>query len=132
MAENNKTALLKVALMILAIVSIIYGLLFFIIPGVMVNLTGGNAVDLVWLRWPGGLLIALGIGNIMVFRRPEKQDVWVLVSALGTLLAGLAMIYSLIFNETSGNKVNLVISIVIHLVVSCLLWIGRQQAKDIL
>ena len=49
MAQSNNVTLLKVALVILAIVSIIYGLGYLIVPGTLVTLSGGNPVDFGWL-----------------------------------------------------------------------------------
>ncbi len=64
---------LKVVLVIYAIVSLVYGLGFLFTPGMLVSMAGGEPVDFAWLRWPGGVLIALGIGALLVFRmqRPE-------------------------------------------------------------
>ena len=53
---------LKVVLVIYAIVSLVYGFGFLFTPGMLVSMAGGEPVDFAWLRWPGGVLIALGIG----------------------------------------------------------------------
>ncbi len=132
MAEHNNVTLLKVMLMINAIFTIIYGIVMFFVPGLLVSFSGGNPVELLSLRWPGGVLIALGIGNFMVSRKPEKQGIWVLISALGTLLTGLAILYSWIMKEGSGSAVSIAMPAICNLVISILLWLGRQRAKDIL
>jgi hypothetical protein len=132
MSQSNNVALLKVALVILAIVSIIYGIFYLIFPGTLVALSGGNPVDFAWLRWSGGVIIALGIGVLMVFRKPEKQGIFVFMSALSTLLAGLGLLCSWIMNEYSGSTMFIAVPTILLLVISCLLWWGRQQAKGIL
>ena len=132
MAQSNNVTLLKVALVILAVVSIIYGLGYLIVPGAMVTLSGANPVDFGWLRWPGGVLIALGIGALMVFRKPEKQGIFVFMSALSTSLAVLAKLCSWIMGEYTESTIFIVVPIIILLVISCLLWWGRQRAKGIL
>ena len=84
------------------------------------------------MRWPGGVIIAFGIGALMVFRKPEKQGIFVFSIALASLLAGLGLLTSLILNESSGTMMFAVVPIVLMLVVSGLLWWGRQRAKTIL
>jgi hypothetical protein len=64
----------------------------------MITLSGANPVDFEWRRWPGGVIIALGIGALLVVRKPEKQNIFVFICALSTLLAGLGKLYYLIMN----------------------------------
>jgi hypothetical protein len=132
MAENDKTTMLKVVLIIVAVVSIVYGVGFLFVPGVWVKISGGNPVDYGWLRWPGGVIIALGIGSLMVARKPEKQGIFVFTSALATLLAGLGMLYSWIMREGTGTIMFHAFSTILLLVLSGLLWWGRGRAKGIL
>ncbi len=132
MAQSNNVKLLRVVLVILAVVSIIYGLGFLIVPGMWVTLSGGNPVEFGWLRWPGGIIIALGIGALQVFRKPEKQGIFVFMSALSTLLAGLGILYSWIMKEYSGSTMFIAVPTILLLVISIFLWWGRQRAKGIL
>jgi hypothetical protein len=113
MAQSNNVTLLKVVLVILAVVSIIYGLGYLIVPGAMVTLSGANPVDFGWVRWPGGILIALGIGAFMVFRKPEKQGIFVFMSALSTSLAVLAKLCSWIMGEYTESTIFIVVPIII-------------------
>jgi uncharacterized membrane protein len=132
MAQSNNETLLRVALVILAVITIIYGIGFLIVPGTMVTLSRGNPVNFGWLRWPGGVIIALGIGALMVFRKPEKQGIFVFMSALSTLLAGLGLLYSWIMKEYTESTLFIAVPTILILVISCLLWWGRQRAKGIL
>jgi hypothetical protein len=132
MAQSDDVKLLRVALVVCAVVAIIYGIFYWIVPGVVVALSGGNPVDFGWLRWSGGVIIAIGIGALMVFRKPEKQGIFVFMSALGTLLSGLGLLYSWIMNEYSSSTVFIAVPTILMLVISCLLWWGRQRAKGIL
>jgi hypothetical protein len=132
MAQSNNVTLLKVTLVILAVVTIIYGIGFLIVPGTMVTLSRGNPVNFGWLRWPGGVIIALGIGALMVFRKPEKQGIFVFVSALSTLLAGLGLLCSWIMKEYTESTLFIAVPTILILVISFLLWWGRQRAKGIL
>ena len=132
MAQNNGTKTLKVVLVIYVIVVLVYGLGLFFIPGVLAKISGGDPVDLSWLRWSGGVLIGLGIGALLVFRDPAKQGVFVTTISLGTLLTGLGLLYSWIVHEYSAATWFIALPAIIVLVVSALLWWSRQKAKGIL
>lgn len=132
MAQNKDPKMLKVVLIIFAFVALIYGLGYLFIPGVLVTIHGSEPIDLSWIRWSGGLLIALGIGAILVFRNPAKQGIFITTISLGTLLSGLGLLYSLLIHEYSGPTLSTVIPTAILLVLSGLLWRSRQLAKEIL
>ena len=131
MMQNKNLTLLKVALIIFVIVTIVYGLCYVFIPQVLVEMSGGEPVHPSWLRWSGGTIIALGIGAVMVLRNPAKQDIFIITIALGTLFAGLALLYTWIF-EMAVEVWFTAMPTIILLVNSALLWWGRQQAKEIL
>ncbi len=132
MAQKNSSALLRVVLVIFAIIALIYGIGYLFVPGFWVRMSDSGPVDYGWLRWPGGVIIALGIGALMVFRKPEKQGIFVFTIALGSLLSGLGLLASFILKEGSGTMMSIVVPIVLLLVVSGLLWWGRKRAKTIL
>jgi hypothetical protein len=132
MANDNGTKTLKCVLVIYTIVVWVYGLCLFFIPGVLAKIAGGNPVDLGWLRWPGGILIAFGIGALLVRSNPAKQGIFVLSISLGTLLSGLALLYSWIVHEYSAGMWFIALATIVVLVLSALLWWGRQKAKAIL
>ena len=132
MAQNKDTKMLKVILVIFAVINLIYGLGNLIIPDVLMDLYGSSPVDFGWIRWTGGPLIALGFGAILVFRNPTKQGIFVTTIALGSLILGLGLLYSLLTHEYSGYSLSLVIPTAISLVLSGLLFWSRQLAKDIL
>jgi hypothetical protein len=132
MAQNDNVKVLKVTLIILAVISFVYGFCFLFVPGLLVSLSKGNPVELGWLRWPGGVIIALGIGSLMVSSKPEKQGIFVTSAALSTLFSGLGMLYSWIMKEGSGAIWFTALPTCILLALSGLLWWGRGQAKGIL
>ncbi len=131
MTKNENLLLLKIILVIFTVVALVYGLCYFIIPDALVKLSGSEPVFHGWLRWSGGVLIALGVGTIMVFRKPEKQDPFVVTIALGSLLTGLALVYAWITAEEGAIWFTALPAILI-LVISALLWWSRYQARDIL
>ena len=132
MTEKSNSGILKIALLIYAIVCLIYGLGFFIVPDSLVELSGGAPVFHGWLRWSGGVIIALGIGAILTYLKPKGQGIFVTTIAIGSLLAGLALIWTWINIEEGSNVWFTAAPAIVLLALSGLLWWGRQTAKDIL
>ena len=132
MSQNDNVKMLKFSLMLSAIVSLVYGLGFLLIPNTLVKLSGGNLVEVSWLRWPGGVIIGWAIGTLMVFSKPEKQNIFVTSIALAHLLSGLGLLYSWIMQEYSGATWFVSIPTCLLLILSALLFWGRNQSKGIL
>jgi hypothetical protein len=69
----------------------------------------------------------------MVFRNPLKQGTFVTMIALGTLICGLTLLYSLFYESTGiGKTWATATPAIITLILSSLLWVSLKQAKDIL
>ena len=132
MAQNDNVKVLKFTLIIFAVIALVYGFGFLFVPGLLVKLSGGNPVEFGWLRWSGGIILALGIGCLMVSRKPEKQGIFVTSMALVTLFSGLGILYSWIMQEYSGATWFMALPTCLMLVLSALFWWGRGQAKGIL
>ena len=132
MTEKSNSGILKIALLIYAVVCLIYGLGFFIVPDSLVELSGGAPVFHGWLRWSGGVIIALGIGAILTYLKPKGQGIFVTTIAIGALLAGLAMLWSWINIEEGANVWFTALPTIVLLAMSGLLWWSRQTAKKIL
>ena len=132
MAQNDDVKVLKFALMIAAIVSLVYGLCYLLVPSILVKLAGGSPVEASWLRWSGGVIIAWAIGALMVYSKPEKQNIFVTYLALAHLLSGLGLLYSWIMQEYSGATWFIAIPTCLILILSALLFWGRNKAKGIL
>jgi len=132
MAEKSNSGILKIALLIYAVVCLIYGLGFFIVPDSLVELSGGEPVFHGWLRWPGGVIIALGIGAILAYLKPKGQGIFVTTIAIGALLAGLAMLWAWLNIEEGANVWFTALPTIVLLALSGLLCWSRQKAKNIL
>ena len=132
MAEKSSSGILKISLLIFAVVCLIYGLGFMLVPDSLVELSGGEPVFHGWLRWPGGVIIGLGIGAILTYLKPKGQGIFVTTIAIGTLLAGLAMLWGWITIEEGANVWFTALPTIVLLVLSGLLWWSRQEAKNIL
>ncbi len=132
MAENKNLGFLKIVLIIYAIVCLVYGLGFFFFPDTLVNMSGGDPVYHGWLRWPGGVIVAVGIGTILVFLKPKGQGIFVTTIALACLFTGIALVWAWLTIEEGSNVWFTAIPAIVLLALSGLLWWSRQLAKDIL
>lgn len=131
MANGKNPTFLKVVLVITAIVNAVYGIGYFFAPDFLVNLSGGDPVFHGWLRWSGGVLIALAVGSVMVALKPKNQCAFVTTVALGSLLIGIALVWAWITIDV-GKVWFTALPAILALLISLLLWWSRQQAKDIL
>jgi uncharacterized membrane protein YobD (UPF0266 family) len=132
MTERKNEGFLKTVLVIYFVVVLVYGILYFLVPDFLVKLSGGAPVFHGWLRWSGGLLIALGVGAILVFNNPKNQGIFVTTIALGCLITGLALVWTWMNTEEGAHIWFTAFPAIVTLVLSGLLWWARQQAKDIL
>ena len=131
MEQKKSVTLLKVTLIIYAVIALVYGLCYFLIPEKLVEFSGSDPIPSPWLRWAGGVIIGLGVGAILVFRNPAKQYIFVFTLALSTLLTGLALVYAWIF-EIASDLWFTALPAILLLVVSALFWWSLFQAKDAL
>ena len=132
MAEKSNSGILNIALLIYAVVCLIYGLGFFVVPDSLVELSGGEPIFDGWLRWSGGVLISLSIGAILTYLKPKGQGIFVTTIALGALLAGLAMLWAWVNLEEGASVWFTALPTIVLLALSGLLWWSRQTAKNIL
>ena len=131
MAENKNVKLLKITLILFAVLTLMYGLVYLFFPETYVKFVGSDPIPSAWIRWIGGILIGLGIGAIMVFRKPRNQGIFVKTMAIGTLIDALAQMYSTFFESVSNIWFDLIPELVL-LTISVLFWISLKQAKAIL
>ena len=133
MTKTKISPLLKVALIIFALVALFYGLTYMFIPQFHVQMAGDDVIPSGWLRWFGPILIALGIGTIMVLRKPEKQGPFVKTLAIGTILCGPTLLYSAFFEyEGIGQLESTIVPAAVLIILSVMLWVGAMQSKKLL
>lgn len=133
MEKIKGSQLLRITLVIFIVIALLYGFVYLVIPQVEVKASGSDPVPSGWLRWSGGILIALGIGAVMVLRNPAGQGIFITTMALGTLLCGLALLYTVLFEFTgAGNIMHTLIPAIVNLILSALFWISLKQAKELL
>lgn len=131
MEKQNKTGLVKAALAFFAVLCFIYGISYLFFPQSLVEISGGEPIKSVWLRWSGAILLALATGAFRAYKQPEKQELLVYTFALGTLFSGLAMLYSLLFEMLSETWFT-ALPTILTLACSALLWLSLSKSKEIL
>ena len=103
MSQNNGLKNLKLALLSYIVFNLFYGVSFLFFTGLLVSMSGSSEpVNLSWIRWAGGPLLALGLGAIPVYRNPSKQGPFVTTATLSALLGGLGLLYSKIFDHSTS------------------------------
>jgi hypothetical protein len=132
MAENKNVGFLKIVLLIYAVVCLVYGIGYLLVPNLLVNMSGGQPVFHGWLRWSGGVLIALGIGAILVYINPQHQGIFVTTITLGCLLCGLGLLWALFNLEKGAKPWFTVLPTIVVFALAILLWLSRAKAKEIL
>lgn len=132
MAEIKNVVFLKIVLIIFAVVCLIYGLGYLIVPDSLVSMSGGQPVFHGWLRWSGGVLVALGVGALFSYLNPQNQGIFVTTLALGCTLSGLALLWAWINPEKDTKIWFTALPAIIVLVLAVLLWWTRIRAKEIL
>jgi len=132
MAEK-KNQLLKISLVLFAISTLGYGLIYLFFPEWEIKSSGSVPFPAGWIRFVGPVYIALGIGSIMVLRNPSKQGIFITSICIGAFLQGLTLIYTAMFEyEEMGNILRTLIPAFFLLILSVLFFISLKKSKEIL
>ena len=133
MISNGNSKLLKVTLIIFSLIAFIYGFIYLVAPQLSVEASGGDPVASGWLRWIGGILFSLSIGGIMTIRKPNKQGIFISTLTIGSLLGGLALLYSGIFEQEGlGDIWYTIIPGIVLILLFILFLISLKQSKELL
>jgi len=131
--SEKKNHLLKISLVLSAIILVGYGISYLFFPEAQIEMSGGEPIPFFWINWFGGVMLALGIGCILVLRNPVKQGIFVTTVCLGSLITALSLYHQYIFlYDDSYNMLNALIPAIILTVMAILLWLSLRQSKDIL
>ena len=131
--SEKKNLLLKISLLLFALYTLANGVIYLFFPEYEISSSGSEPFPPGWIRWFGGIFIALGIMSVLAFRNPVKQGIFVLSVAIGSLIVGLTLFYTVMFEyEGIGDiKFTLMPAILIS-INSILFWISLRLSKDIL
>ncbi len=132
MSQNEGLKKLKVALVFSILINLVYGIGFFITPWLLRDMAGGNPVDLGWIRWSGGVLLALAVGGIQAYQKPSGQKPMITTLTVAPILTSIGLLYPLLFEEYSVHTWFIVMPCVITFALFVLMMWGMQATKDIL
>lgn len=130
--DQQASPVLKAGLLLGCIITLVYGLIFFLIPNQFVAFSGGDPVAAAWLRWPGGMLIAVAVSNGLVYRSPARQGIWVIFGMLSFALVGLALLFSWLTGEYTVDTVNIAFPALLDLIMAVVLYLGWQSSQELL
>jgi hypothetical protein len=114
----------NVALRAAAIVGVIYGIGFFLMPSTMLQLSGdpGAPTNSGWVRWAGGFVLGIAFGPWLASEGWVKEQPFVAGLAVAYTLSGLALLYSVVSGEYAGAAWFIWMPIVILAVLAPIMW----------
>ncbi len=113
--------MIKNSLLLIAIFSLIYGLIFLIIPGFFVELSQAEHINIAWLRNIGASITGvLFIGLLAVYLKPSKNYDLFLIITITSILQTLGLIFSRFYNEFSAQKIIIIDLTIYSAIIVCL------------
>jgi hypothetical protein len=97
------------SLILIALFSLIYGLIFLLIPNFFVELSEAKPINVAWLRNIGASISGvLFVGLLLVYLKPSKNYDLFLIITITSILQTLALIFSRFYNEFSAQKMTII------------------------
>ena len=130
---DRGSRLLQVALWVYLVDALAFGVVIFFMPEFTVETLGdAPGFDYWWVRWAGGLLLALALGAALVVRRPRGQGAMVIVFATALFLVGVGLLWSWLAGQYDGAAWFLVLTLAATFPVSALLWYAFLKNREVL
>jgi hypothetical protein len=119
-----KTEASTVALRAAAIVGVIYGFGFLLMPSAVLQLSGdpGVPANPGWVRWAGGFVLGIALGPWLASEGWVKEQPFIAGLAAGYTLSCLALLYSVVSGEYGGAAWFIWMPIVILGVLAPIMW----------
>tara|TARA_Y100000748_G_scaffold246839_1_gene211368 strand:- start:68 stop:451 length:384 start_codon:yes stop_codon:yes gene_type:complete len=116
--------MIRKSFLIIGILSLIYGLIFFLIPDWFINLSKAENTNIAWLRNIGASIVGiLFFGNLFIFLQPSGKIHLLRIILITSFLQTLALIYSRIFNEFSAKSLIIIdLTILLAIIVTIYLF----------
>lgn len=131
--SEKKNLLLKISLLLFALYTLVNGVIYLFFPEYEISSVGSDPIPPGWIRWFGGILIALGIASVMIFRNPVKQGIFVLAIAIGSIIVGLTLFYTVMFEYDGIGEIKFtLIPAILISINSILFWISLRLSREIL
>lgn len=128
---------LRIAVLIYAVLNLLAGTSILLWPSLLWGTIGGaddEALEIIKsVRWGGAILVAFGVGALMVYARPKGQRTFVTSMALQDAGVTAALVYSSLADELAYLDTWFVIALIGATALSGLyLWFARFKARDLL
>ena len=95
--------------MLIALFSLIYGLIFLIIPNFFVELSQAESTNIAWLRNIGASISGvLFLGLLLVYLNPSRNYDLFFIITTTSILQTLGLIFSRFYNEFSAQKTTII------------------------
>ena len=117
--------------LIVALISLIYGLVFSLNPYWFVNLTMAENTNIAWLRTIGSSNIGLlFFGCMSIYLKPVKKIGILKLITITSILQTLTLIYSRFYNEFSAQKLPIIDLTIFLAIFVCIyfLWVIRYKS----
>ena len=124
MAKQLNTDAANLALRAAAIVGVIYGIGFLLMPYFILQLSGdpGAPTNSGWVRWAGGFVLGIAIGPWLASEGWVKEQPFIAGLAAAYTLSVLALLYSVVSGEYAGAAWFIWMPIVILAVLASTMW----------
>ncbi len=129
MPDTSNMTAMRIGLLIAGLVFLGYGLGYFLMPAFVWSI--GEVTDYGAAgahRWPGGWLIALGVGALLARGAPKAQKILFTTYSMGALLAAIGIAWYWATDYT-GALWFAVLPIVLTLSFSAFFWWARGQTS---
>lgn len=119
-----KTDAASLALRAAAILGVIYGFGFLLMPDSLFHLSGDPGVpsNPGWVRWAGAFVLGIAIGPWLASEGWVKEQPFIAGLAAAYTLSGLALLYSVVSGEYAGASWFIWMPIVILGVLAPIMW----------
>ena len=119
-----KTDATSLALRAAAIMGVMYGVGFLLMPQAMLQLSGdpGMPTNPGWVRWAGGYVVGISIGPWLASEGWLKEQPYIAGLAAAFTLSGLALLYSVVSGEYAGAAWFIWMPIVVLAVLAPAMW----------
>jgi len=124
MATELKMNGVNWALRAAAIVGVMYGIGFLLMPSAMFQLSGdpGVPTNPGWVRWAGGFVLGIAMGPWLASEGWVKEQPFIAGLAAAYTLSGLALLYSVVSGEYGGAACFIWMPIVLLAVLAPIMW----------
>ena len=109
--------MIRISFLLISIISLIYGLVFLLFPGLFIELSSAELVNVAWLRSIGASVIGLlFFGCFSIYYNFHGKLTLLKIITLTSILQTLGLIYSRFYNEFSAKKI-IIIDLTIYLAI---------------